>query len=167
LAQATQIIKEARTQYPRLVVITSAMSGVTDLLLKSAALAAQGNVDSLPTIESTLKEKHFAAANALIPNGKLCERTKVDISLLIKSLVDLCRAIAVLGEASPRALDAVASLGERMSVRLLGAVVESAGVKVKAIESSEFVVTNAHFQSANPDFQATAERTRQCLHPLF
>jgi len=167
LTKATQIIKEARAQYPRVVVITSAMSGVTDLLLKSATLATQGNVDSLPTVESNLREKHFSAANALIQDGKRCESTKLEVSRLIESLVNLCRAIAVLGEASPRALDAVASLGERMSVRLLGAVVESAGVRVKAIESSEFVVTNSHFQSASPDFQATTERTRQCLDPLL
>ncbi len=167
LTKVTQIIKEARAQYPRLVVITSAMAGVTDLLLKSATLAAQGDVDSLPTAESTLREKHFSAANALIKDEELCQGTKQAINCLIQSLVDLCRAIAVLGEASPRALDAVASLGERMSVRLLGAVVESVGVKTKVIESSEFVVTNSHFQSASPDFQATTERTRQCLNPLF
>ena len=167
LTKATQIIQEARAQYPRVVVITSAMSGVTDLLLKSATLAAQGNVDSLPNTESTLREKHFSAADALIKDQKLREGTKQEIDCLIQLLISLCRAIAVLGEASPRALDAVASLGERMSVRLLGAVVESAGVKVKALESSDFVVTNAHFQSASPDFQATRERTRQCLNPLF
>ncbi|RPJ21310.1 MAG: aspartate kinase, partial [Chloroflexi bacterium] len=167
LIKVTQIIKEARARYPRVVVITSAMSGVTDLLLKCATLATQGNVESLPSAESTLREKHFSAADTLIQNAKLRESTKGEINCLIESLVDLCKAIAVLGEASPRALDAVASLGERMSVRLLGAVVESAGVRMKAIESSEFVVTNSHFQSANPDFQATTERTRQCLNPLF
>lgn len=167
LTKATQIIKEARVQYPRLVVITSAMAGVTDLLLKCATLATQGNIDSLPNAESALREKHFSAADALIRDDKLRENTKGEINCLIESLIDLCRAIAVLGEASPRALDAVASLGERMSVRLLGAVVESAGIPVKAIESSEFVVTNSHFQSANPDFQATTERTRRCLNPLF
>jgi len=167
LTRATQIIKDARARFPRVVVITSAMSGVTDLLLKSAMLAAQGNVDSLPGAEATLRDKHFSAADALISDEKLRQGIKGEISCLIESLIDLCRAIAVLGEASPRALDAVASLGERMSVRLLGAVAESAGVRTKAIESSEFVVTNSHFQNANPDFQATAQRTRQCLEPLF
>jgi len=167
LTKATQIIKDARDEYPRVVVITSAMSGVTDLLLKCATLAAQGKVDSLPNAESTLREKHFAAADALIRDEKLCEATKGEINCLIEYLVDLCRAIAVLGEASPRALDAVASLGERMSVRLLGAVAESAGVKVKVIESSEFIVTNSHFQNANPDFRVTTQRTRECLNPLF
>ena len=167
LTKATQIIKDARNEYPRVVVIISAMSGVTDLLLTCAALATQGNVDSLPNAESTLREKHFSAADALIKDEKLREQTKQEIDKLILLLVNLCNAIAVLGEASPRALDAVASLGERMNLRLLGAIVEDAGVKVKAIESSEFVVTNSHFQNANPDLEATTEKTRGCLNPLL
>ena len=167
LIQATHIIKDARVEYPRVVVITSAMSGVTDLLLTCATLAAQGKVDSLPIVESTLREKHFSAADALIKDEQLCERTKQQINALILSLVNLCNAIAVLGEASPRALDAVASLGERMSLRLLGAIAEDTGVKVKVIESSEFVVTNSHFQNAHPDYEATTQKTRQCLNPLL
>ena len=128
LTKATQIIKDARDEYPRVVVITSAMSGVTDLLLKSATLAAQGKIDSLPDAESTLRAKHFSAADTLIQDENLCQETKAEIDSLIFSLVDLCKAIAVLGEASPRALDAVASLGERMSVRLLAAIAQDRGI---------------------------------------
>ena len=150
LTQATQIIKDAQDEYARVVVITSAMSGVTDLLLKSASLAAQGNVDSLLHAESMLRVKHFSAVDALIRDDNLCAETKAEINTLILSLVDLCKAIAILGEASPRALDAVASLGERMSVRLLAAVAQNAGIKAKMIESTDFIITNAHFQMHIP-----------------
>ena len=167
LTRAAQIITDARSEFSRVVVIASAMSGVTDLLLKCGTLAAGNNIDSLPDAASTLREKHFSAADALIKDELLRQETKHQIDSLIQSLVELCRAIAVLGEASPRALDAVASLGERMSVRLLGAIVESAGIRVQAVEASEFIVTNAHFQNANPDFQATAEKARGCLNPLL
>ncbi len=167
LMKVTQIVKDARTEYARVVVITSAMSGVTNLLLDSAALASQGKVDSLPKAESTLREKHFAAADALIMDEELREATKSEINSLIFSLIDLCKAIAVLGEASPRVLDTVASIGERMCIRLLGAILESAGVNAKAIESTGFIVTNAHFQHAHPDFKATTEKTRKLLNPLL
>lgn len=167
LLHATQIIRAAKKDWKRIVVVTSAMSGVTNLLLDSAALATQGKVDSLPKTEAALKEKHFSAADALIKNEKLREETKVEISKLILSLVDLCKAIAVLGEASPRAMDAVASIGERMSVRLLAAVVNDAGISAKGIESTEFIVTNSHFQNAHPDFKATTEKTRALLNPLM
>ncbi len=42
LVKATQIVKDARAEYPRVVVITSAMAGVTDLLLDCAKQATQG-----------------------------------------------------------------------------------------------------------------------------
>ena len=167
LTQATQIIRDALVEFPRLVVVTSAMSGVTDLLLKSASLAAQGNIDSLPEAESTLREKHFSALDALIQDEKRCQETKAEINVLILSLVDLCKAIAVLGEGSPRAMDAVASLGERMNIRLLAAVAQEAGIKASPIETTEFIVTNAHYQNAHPDFKVTAEKARAVLNPLI
>src|SRR5512138_3877624 len=98
LTKAAQIVKDARAQYPRVVVITSAMSGVTDLLLKSATLAAHGNTDSLPEVEAMLREKHFSAVDTLIKDQKLCEGTKVEINSFIQLLINLCKAIAVLGE---------------------------------------------------------------------
>jgi aspartate kinase len=180
LKKATQIVKDARAEYPRVVVVTSAMSGVTNLLLDSAAQAIKMGTnhevgathesplqEHLKKAESALREKHFAAAEALIANEKLRETTKKEIDVLIHSLVDLCKAIAVLGESSPRTLDTVASIGERMCVRLLSAVLESAGVSSKAIESTEFVITNDHFQHAHPDFKATTEKTQQLLNPLL
>ncbi|HVN16770.1 MAG TPA: aspartate kinase [Anaerolineales bacterium] len=167
LAKATKIIKDAHAEWPRVIVVTSAMSGVTNLLLDSAALAAQGKVDTLAKAESTLREKHLTALDALVNDEKLCKDTKEQINGLIFSFVDLCKAIAVLGEASPRALDAVGSLGERMSLRLLTAATTSAGINVKAIESTELIVTNSNFQNAHPDFKASAEKTQLVLNPLL
>ena len=65
LLKATQIIRDARADWPRLIIVTSAMSGVTNLLLECAALAAEGKLDSLASAESKLREKHFAAADKL------------------------------------------------------------------------------------------------------
>lgn len=164
---AIQIIRDAKKEWKRVVVVTSAMSGVTNLLLDAASLASAGALDSLPRTESTLREKHFSAADALIADETLREQTKSEIAALVQSLVDLCKAIAVLGEASPRAMDAVASLGERMSVRLLAAAARDAGLNAEAIESTKFIVTNANYQNAHPDFKITAERTKAALNPLL
>ncbi len=167
LLKATQIIKDAQMEYQRVVVVTSAMSGVTDLLLKSASLAAQGDTDSLAETESLLREKHFSAVEALVRDERRCQEAKAEINTLILSLVDLCKAIAILGEASPRAMDAVASLGERMNIRLLAAVAQEAGIKARPMETTEFIVTNAHYQNAHPDFKATTEKARASLQPLL
>jgi aspartokinase/homoserine dehydrogenase 1 len=167
LTGAVRIIENAKKDWERVIVVTSAMSGVTNLLLDAASLASNGTADSLPRTESTLREKHFSAADALIKSDDLREQTKSEINALIQSLLDLCRAIAILGEASPRAMDAVASLGERMSVRLLAAAARDAGLKAEAVESTKFVITNANYQNAHPDFRVTAEKTKAVLDPLL
>ncbi len=167
LKNAAQIVKASRAEFNRVVVVTSAMSGVTNLLLDCAARASAGDVDSLPQAESTLREKHFRALDSLTADDSARAEVKREIDSLIHTLVALCKAIAVLGEASPRALDTVASLGERMSVRLLAAVFNHAGIPSKAVESTELIVTNAHFQNAHPDFKTTAAKTRAVLNPLL
>ena len=61
----------------------------------------------------------------------------------------LCDALAVLGEASPRALDAVSSLGERMSVHLLAGALRAARHAARCpIDAAEIVRTDDAFQAA-------------------
>lgn len=167
LINAIHIIRDAKKDWERVVVVTSAMSGVTNLLLDSAASASHGKVDALAQTAATLREKHFTAIEALVTNEAKRNQVTAEIDDLIFSLVDLCKAIAVLGEASPRALDTVASLGERMSVRLLAAAVADAGIPAQAIESTEFIITNANYQNAHPDFKVTTEKTRERLNPIL
>src|SRR5688572_30427858 len=162
LTSATQIIRDAQKYWSRIVVVTSAMAGVTNLLLDSA-----NHSQDTHNAENKLRERHFSATEALIKNKSLLEETKNEINSLIQVFVNLCNAIQILGEASPRALDAVASLGERMSLRLLTAVINEAGIKAKGIESTEFIVTNSNFQNAHPDFVITKEKTRSLLNPVL
>lgn len=167
LAQAADIVRAASNDWPRVVVVTSAMSGVTNLLLDSANRAAQGDVDALEATGRELRDKHFGAAEALIPDPTARAQVRDGIGGLVAAFVELCRAMSVLGEASPRALDAVASLGERMCVRLLAGVVTARGVPAEFVESNEIIITNDHFQNAHPDFTITTEKTRRRLEPLL
>ena len=171
LTSATQIIRDAEKDWSRIVVVTSAMAGVTNLLLDSANHSSLntlgGETPPLRDVESQLREKHFSAAEQLIKDKTLLEETKNEINNLIQVFVNLCNAIQILGEASPRALDAVASLGERISLRLLTAVVNEKGIKAKGIESTEFIVTNSNFQNAHPDFKVTKEKTQKILNPFL
>jgi aspartate kinase len=167
MASACQIVSAERGTWPRLVVVASALSGVTDTLLETAARAASGDISSLSAAEASIAQSHEAIANELVRDQLRHEQVRQEIGHLVRSFSDLCRAIAVLGEATPRALDAVASLGERMSVRLLTAALEDAGVEARFVEATRLLVTDDHFQSAHPDFEATSSLARSTLEPLF
>ncbi len=167
MCQAVKIVKANHLEWPRLVVVTSALSGVTDLLLKSAHLAAAGDLNSQADTVLRLTHMHTEIADALINEANLRNQVKSEIETLIGSFSNLCQAIAILGEATPRALDAVASLGERLAVRLLAPAIELAGLPAHYIESTGLVVTDDHFQSAYPDLSATTQKTRMALEPLL
>lgn len=167
MAQAARIVKDARAEWTRVVVVTSAISGATNALLNSAINAAKGDLQPLLDAEKWLLSNHEKIADEQISDTTIRAEVKLEIARLVGSFGDLCRAIGILGEASPRALDAVASLGERLSVRLLAGVCTSNGVTAQYVESTELIITNNNYQNAHPDFGATTFATRSKLNPLL
>jgi bifunctional aspartokinase / homoserine dehydrogenase 1 len=167
MAQAVEIVRQSLAGWPRLVVVTSALSGVTNLLLDSAASAVRGDLERLSDAEQTLRQKHHAIAERLIENPVQHAAVTSEMDELIANFGSLCRAVAVLGEASPRALDAIASIGERLCVRLLAAALQSKGIASQPVDAARLILTDNQFQSALPDIPATTLQSRQVLEPLL
>ena len=67
VAQAGQIVRQASLVWPRLVVVTSAMSGVTNLLLESAFRAVGGDTSLIVETSRKLTQMHMEVIRALIP----------------------------------------------------------------------------------------------------
>jgi aspartate kinase len=149
------------------VVVVSAMSGVTDILLGGARVAATGKGESYRQLAATLREKHNAALAELVSD----QADKTAVGAQIERMLDefelLCHSIHVLGEASPRALDAIASLGERMSARLVAVTMRSRGLRAEAVDATELIVTSDQFGSAVPSHPQTRALTRARIMPLL
>lgn len=167
MAQVVEIALQAHKSWSKVVLVTSALSGVTNLLLDSASQAVNGDTQTYTQVVFQLRQKHFEIADQLITNLARRDQVKQEINHLISEFSNLCHAISVLGEASPRALDAVAALGERMSVRLLAAATESAGQPAQFVEASQLIVTDRQFQSAHPIMEASREKMRAVLNPIL
>lgn len=167
MAQTVRVICEYRPQWPRLVVVTSALSGVTSLLIEGAMRAARGDMTIFHQAVGELTNRHMELIENLVRQPSRKHQVQWEVKHLISDFANLCQAINVLGEASPRALDAVAALGERLSVRILAASVENAGLPAEYIESTHLIVTDDHFQNAAPDMEATTHRTLQALLPML
>jgi aspartokinase/homoserine dehydrogenase 1 len=167
MAQCVQIVKSSLDKWPRLVVVASALSGITDLLLTTATRAAAGEATAIDAASRQILGRHRQITATLLPDAVRQQSVEGEIEALTDHFASLCQAIGVLGEASPRALDAVASLGERMSVRILAAALEAEKIPQKLVESTQLIVTDDAFQAAHPDFTATGNATRQVLEPLL
>jgi aspartate kinase len=143
------------------------MSGVTDLLLEAITRAEKGDTGRVDEISSQLHERHLSVLNDLITDPSNRHIVTSEIGRLLDQFSSLCQAVTVLGEASPRARDAIASLGERLSVRILAAALQSSGIKAEAIEASRFIITDDRYQSANPDMQASLPAAQAVLLPIL
>jgi aspartokinase/homoserine dehydrogenase 1 len=167
MRQAAAIVVDLRRQGHQVVVVTSAMSGVTDLLLGSAAAAVNG--DRLKVVEHTagIRAMHEAAADVLGLAGDERHLALDPITARLGELSLLCDALAVLGVASPRALDAVGALGERMSIHLLAAALRQQGAVAHPIDAARVVRTDDTFQAAVPLMDETTRLAGHELVPLL
>lgn len=167
LWKAAEIVSAARGDWPRLVVVLSAMAGVTDLLINTGMQAGAGEKETILPAAERLRAKHQDALEALIETGELRESVKNSVTELVDEFAQLCQAVAVLGELTPRALDAVASIGERLSVRVFQGVLAGMGVPGEFVEATDLIVTDANFGAAHPDLEASARQIRQRLEPTL
>src|SRR6266545_1305300 len=167
IAALARITGEQLKQWDHAVVVVSAMSGVTDLLLKGASTAATGDTGTYKEIAAKLREKHAATLAELNHSAEDANATRAQVEQLLDEFELLCHSVNVLGEASPRAIDAISSLGERISVRIVAATLRDRRIPAEAIDAGEIVITTPHFGSAVPLQPQTQERTRARLLALL
>ena len=167
IRQAAAIAHDLRRDGHEVIVVTSAMSGVTDLLLTGAQAASRAELGRFLEVASSIRSKHAEAASALFADPTTRAVVLEPIDHRLTELSRLAEALAVLGEASPRALDAVAALGERMSIHLLAGAIRELGSKSTPIEATAVVRTDAVYQSAVPDMAVTRDQSQSVLVPLL
>jgi aspartokinase/homoserine dehydrogenase 1 len=167
LQQVTDIVRKSRDQGNEVVIVASAMSGVTDLLLRGARRAEAGDVTTADQARQEIMAKHTQAIDALLTGSKSHASVLTEIGELLDEFEALCHSISVLGELTPRALDVIAGMGERMSVRQVAAVLEHQGIPSQAIDATRLIVTDDRYGLASPLMSPTAERSQNLLSPLI
>jgi aspartate kinase len=160
------IIKKASAAN-NVVVVVSAMSGVTNKLVEAAARAEAGESVSAAGILDELRKRHFLSAQALIPAGPRRNLLVDKFRELFDYCERLCEGTALLRELSPRTRDAIWSLGERLSAPMLAAALAESGVASQAVEATDVIVTDSRHGSADPLTELTRERCQLRLRPLL
>ena len=154
------------TRASQVVVVVSAMKGVTDRLLSIAqSLADRRNHRARSEAEAVL-HLHHDALHELPLNPADRDRIAYELDSLGRDLLHEVPANAHVA-ATPELLDRLASFGERFSARLFAAALECSGVPAVPVSSSEFVLTCATFQDAKPHLEQTRRRGRSVLSPLL
>lgn len=165
IATVADIIAEEVARGTRVVAVVSAMSGVTDALHKSVLDAAQGDRWGYKSCSKRLRDRHDEVVNLLMKPGKNREALLADLDLVLDQHVQLCEAVNVLGEATPRIIDSVLAFGERLSSRVLAGVLRDRGVDSRAYDAGEFILTDERYGAAVPQWQETQARINGGLRP--
>jgi aspartokinase/homoserine dehydrogenase 1 len=163
---AAEIVAGA-ARHGEVVAVVSAMSGVTNRLVEAARASACGDARAGVELRESLRAQHAAAIEALISDGAERARLTAEAERIINDAATLCRGTAMLCELTPRALDAISSVGERLSARLMAGTLEGLGLRALAVEATEVVVTDDEHGQAEPLMDETRVRATERLLPLL
>ncbi len=145
------------------IVVVSALGGVTDELIAAADEAARADEGGKAWVES-LADRHTRALQALAPEQELASLSG-ELGALVGDLADLLHGIALIGECTPRTRATLLAFGERMSAPIVAAAFRRAGVDAEACDARGLIVTDDAYANAWVDTTATRERARDHFRP--
>ncbi len=169
LTQVLSIVLYEREHWDRILLIVSALDGVTDMLLEAGSLAQMGNRRGYRRIIANLRTRHLALIDHLPLDAAERSALQADIDRLWFDLLDICQALS--GESAqpppPGALDAVTGVGERLSARIVAALLRQNQVRGVAIDATDILVTDDVPGNATPDIEQTRRRIMNHLIPML
>jgi aspartokinase/homoserine dehydrogenase 1 len=156
----------AAAEASSVIVVVSAMKGVTDRLLSIAQALVDGKLAFARREAELLLDLHLEVLHDLHLTQDSDLRVRRELQLLGR---DLLHEIPVHSRvaADPELFDRLTSFGERFSARLFAAALEESGVSSVPVTSSDFVLTCDTFRNAQPHLEQTKQRGRAVLLPLL
>jgi aspartate kinase len=147
------------------IVVVSAMGKTTNKLLAIAQSAIKGKRDEFIRQLHDLRDFHSREARQVVP---LAHRAELDRTLddHFQEMTELVKGIAVLGELTPRSIDAISSYGERLSSYIVALAFEYYGVPSVHVDSRRVIVTDHRHTQAAPLYTETYQRLADTLPAL-
>ena len=157
ITRVAGIVRDRLAQKP--VVIVSAMGKTTNKLLAIAAAAVGGERDRALRDLAALRAFHLSESAEL--------GVEPEIECHFLELAELVKGLAVMGELTPRATDAVSAYGERLSSIIVAARFRALGLAATQVDSRTVLITDKRHTQAAPLFEETNKRLRSVIPPLL
>jgi bifunctional aspartokinase / homoserine dehydrogenase 1 len=152
-----EIVREEARGKP-LVMVVSAFQGVTNQLLECASLAARSDPNYVAAFQKIVR-RHRSAIDDLLGKRRAA-RIRAQVDILLGELREVLHGIQLLGHSPPRALDLVASFGERLSAVIAAAHLNRSH-RATFVDARRFIVTDDQFTNANVIFGKTNRAIRR------
>jgi len=158
--KSAEVIKEIIEEGNNVVVVVSAMKGVTDSLLKVSDSIHRG----WRTYVKALQKRHLNVLRELNTDPKWED----DITALFDELSKVLWALEILKESTPRTKDYILSFGERLSVHLMAAALEKEGISARPLNPLEAgIYTDDNFNNVSPLYDVIEDAVKDKLGNLL
>src|SRR5882672_9279648 len=149
IARTAQIIAQGARE-GACVAVVSAMSGVTNRLIEAAKRAGAGENGQGAAVLDALRTQHAEALKSLVREENVRRSTEEEMEEVFSEGSRLFEGTALLRELTPRTLDAISSLGERLSAPLVAGAVRELGLQSEAVDATEVIITDTFHGGAEP-----------------
>ncbi len=147
------------------VLVFSAMKGITDMLIEAAEKAENGDPGYRRLVEE-IKHRQTEAAAELFTDKSDSEAIMQDLDQLLINLTDILHGVELVKECSPRTMDMIMSFGERLNNRLIAAYLSSTGTPASYIDARSIIITDASHGSAKVDFEVSYPKIRSAIEAV-
>ncbi len=162
---AAAIVQQA-ARCDRVVVVVSAMAGITDLIVRTLQAATAGKPEVIEELLRQIQRRHQVVVEELFPaqsRAGIGDR----VQAVIQQQREFCHALALLRSSTPQVLDVALPMGEKMSAQFLAAYLAQAGARAEYVDAVTVLVTDEKFGDASPDMEGTRRRCQEVLLPLL
>ncbi len=164
LRDVAQLVREASPCAP--LVVLSAMGKTTDALFLAAKAAQAGDQETALREARLIFEAHRSVATELF-GEELPAELRAALDAREKELERTLHSVALLGELSPRSMDAIAAQGELLSTQMLSALLVREELPARWFDARLVLCTDARFGRAAPRTQLVKSRVAEHLVPLL
>lgn len=140
------------------IVVVSALGGITDKLILIAQLASQKDLTYEKEF-SDIISRHLEVINGVIPEKSHRQDVQEHVMELLDDLSNIYKGVYLISDLSQKTSDAIVSYGERLSSIIISNVIEDA----QLFDSRTFIKTNFQFNKHIVDF----DHTNQLIHETF
>ncbi|HYL66347.1 MAG TPA: aspartate kinase [Nitrosopumilaceae archaeon] len=140
----------------KIVCVFSAITGVTDDLIRITTLIQNRNKDAANNLAKKIIKNHLQISNTCVKNPKIRKELVDKMTADLSELQELLHGMLLLGEVTPRSSDYLISFGERLSINLVAAALNDLGTKAIALTGKDAgIVTDSNFGEAKPLMDTT------------
>lgn len=160
--ESLQLVKNiVENEKDPVIVVVSALNGVTDRLLLAADFARNNNSGYKPLLDEIIA-RHEEIIEKMIPSPVDKQEAIQKTQQLFEDLRNILRGVFLIGDLSQKTSDKIVSYGERLSSFIVGKIIEGA----QLYDATQFIKTNKQFSSHVPDLARSNELIRKTFSEM-